>query len=309
MKRSRPRCGSLGYKRVRAKRIYPRVRYWPDSVEAGREGMLGFAGWKAGMTHIHMTDNDAHSPTRGRLIVKPVTILDCPPLIVQGIRYYEKSHCVGEEWVNSKAKSSDSNPKNEKKKYDKVRLIVATQPQKSGMHKKKPDIFEVGVSFNPQSIEKIKSLLGKEVSLKDVFAQGEYIDVQSVTKGHGFTGTVKRFGIRIQTRKVKQMNRHVGSIGSTTPRKVLWQVPMPGQYGYFTRTEFNKRLLMIGDDPTKITPKGGFLGYGLPKSFAMIEGSLPGSKKRLIRLRKAVRIKKIAPVDVKFISLESKQGA
>ncbi len=105
------------------------------------------------------------------------------------------------------------------------------------------------------------------------------------------------------------MHRHVGSIGPTTPRKVDWRVPQAGQYGFFTRLEFSKRVLMIDDDPKKIIPSGGFLGYGIiPESFIMIEGSVPGHRKRLIRMRKAARMTKFVPVDIKHISLASKQG-
>ena len=67
---------------------------------------------------------------------------------------------------------------------------------------------------------------------------------------------------------------------------------------------------MIDDDPKKIIPKGGFLGYGIiPESFIMVEGSVPGSRKRMVRLRKSVRTTKTMPPDIKYVSLESKQGA
>jgi large subunit ribosomal protein L3 len=56
--------------------------------------------------------------------------------------------------------------------------------------------------------------------------------------------------------------------------------------------------------------KGGFVNYGdVSGDCALIEGSVPGHKKRLIRLRFAIRPKKSYPVDVKYVSMESKQGA
>ncbi len=201
--------------------------------------------------------------------------------------------------------------KNLAEKADEVRLIVATQPSKSGMAKRRPDIFELAIGGGDirKKIEYAESLLGKELGAKDIFKQGEFVDVSAVTKGHGYTGSVKRYHIRIQTRKDKQMHRHVGSIGATTPRKVDWRVPQAGQYGFFTRTEFSKRVVMMEDDPKKITPAGGFLGYGvIPQSFILIEGSIPGSRKRLVRLRKAMRDQRVVPADVKYISLASKQG-
>ena len=151
-------------------------------------------------------------------------------------------------------------------------------------------------------------MLGKALDAKDVFKPGEFVDVSAVTKGSGYTGAVKRYGIRIQTRKDKQMHRHVGSIGSTVPRHIDWRVPMAGQYGYLTRTEFGKRIIEMSDDAKKVTPKGGFVGYGNVKSYLLVEGSVPGPSKRLIRLRKSVRSAKVAPVDVRYVSTESKQG-
>ncbi|MEM7819850.1 MAG: 50S ribosomal protein L3 [Candidatus Aenigmatarchaeota archaeon] len=318
-RRTRPRRGSLQYwPRKRARRIYSRTSHWPNVSETKP---LGFAGWKAGMTHVQIIDTNTNSPTYGKFIARPVTIIDAPSLFVCALRFYKKSpslHVVSEEWCDKIPKDLElkrktnigKQTKKDNKDFDDVRLIVSTQPAKSGMKKKKPEIFEIAVGGDKEKkYEYAKSILGKEIKIEDVFRPGEFVDVSAVTKGHGYTGTVKRFGIRIQTRKDKQMHRHPGSIGSTVPRKVDWRVPMPGQYGFFNRTEYNKRIIMIDNDPKKITPKGGFIGYGLIKgSYILIEGSVPGPRKRLIRLRKSVRTQKVVPVDVKYISTESKQG-
>lgn len=319
--RNRPRHGSLQYKRKRARRIYPRIN-WVSAGEKSKEFKpLGFAGWKAGMTHVQYVDSNAKSPTYGKIITKPVTIIDAPSLFICGIRFYRKSAkgmiAAGEKWADKLPKELKRKTMPAKKAYEptgaenEVRLIVSSQPAMGGMKKKKPDVFEIGIGGSDigKKTEYAGSLLGKEIYAKDIFHAGELIDVSAVTKGHGFTGPVKRYGIRIQTRKDQQHHRHVGSIGSTTPRHVDWRVPAAGQYGFFNRTEFSKRLLMVDDDAAKITPKGGFVGYGIPKSFMMIEGSVPGSRKRLIILKKASRKPKTLPVEIKYISLESKQGA
>lgn len=310
-KRTRPRHGSLQYwPRKRAKSILARTGHWPASKEAKP---LGFAGWKAGMTHVQLVDQNSKSPTYGKLVARPVTVLDAPSLFVSAIRFYRASSSAGEKWAkipkDIKLKIAAGEKSTGASEFDDVRLVVATQPVKSGMRSRKSDIFEVGVGGSlEQKLAYCESLLGKEISAKDVFKPGEFADVSSVTRGYGFTGPVKRFGIRIQTRKDKQMHRHTGSIGSTVPRHVDWRVPLPGQYGFFTRTEFSKRIILVEEDGKKITPKGGFVGYGLPKSAILVEGSVPGPRKRLVRLRKAARANKMIPVDVKYISLESKQG-
>lgn len=307
--------------RRRAKRIYTRTKYWPESNDAKP---LGFAGFKAGMTHILVTDSNPKSPTYGKSIVKPATIIDAPALFVCGFRLYQKSASsslsVSEKWVTKLPKGLELMRKtvpsrkeidaSAKENANDLRLIVCSQPAKSGLSKKKPDVFELGLGGNfAEKLAYAESALGKELGAKDVFKAGEYIDASAVTKGFGFMGPVKRFHIRIQTRKDKQMHRHVGSIGSTVPRKVDWRVPQAGQHGFHARTEFNKRVLMIEDDASKINPKGGMLNYGLvPGSFVLIEGSLPGAKKRLVRIRKSARSSKFNPPDIKYVSLESKQG-
>lgn len=314
--RNRPRRGTLQYwPRKRARRIYPRTRHWPQSGEAKP---LGFAGWKAGMSHIQITDNNSKSQSYGKTVIKPVTIIDAPSLFVCAARAYKKTEsglkCTGEKWaadipkeIHIEKKTFPGKKAFELKDADEVKLVAATQPAKGGMHKAKPEVFEIGIG-GQKKIEYAESVLGKEISAKDVFKPGEFVDVSAVTKGHGFTGAVKRFNIRIQTRKDKQMHRHVGSIGSTTPRKVDWRVPQAGQHGFHARTEFSKKIVMMDEDAKRVTPAGGFVGYGLLKSFIMVEGSVPGPRKRLIRLRKGGRKSTAAPPEVKFISLESKQG-
>src|SRR3989304_8051120 len=86
---SRPRRGSLGfYPRKRAKRIYPSISTYPSEE---KPKVLAFAGYKAGMTNVIAVDNKKGSPTFGQQIVVPVTILDCPPIKIVGLRAYTKT--------------------------------------------------------------------------------------------------------------------------------------------------------------------------------------------------------------------------
>jgi large subunit ribosomal protein L3 len=81
--------------------------------------------------------------------------------------------------------------------------------------------------------------------------------------------------------------------------------------GYFQRTEYNKRILKIGVDGSDVTPKGGFLRYGPVKgTYILLEGSVPGPAKRLVRLRYPARPPKEVsetPPKITNISLESQQ--
>jgi large subunit ribosomal protein L3 len=86
---------------------------------------------------------------------------------------------------------------------------------------------------------------------------------------------------------------------------------MMGQVGFHQRTEYNKRLLKIGEEGSDVTPAGGFLHYGEVRNrYVLIKGSLPGPCKRLIRIRHSIRLgeHKIREPVIEFVSQQSKQG-
>jgi large subunit ribosomal protein L3 len=109
-------------------------------------------------------------------------------------------------------------------------------------------------------------------------------------------GPVRRFGVKIQNRHAKQKLRHVGAIAQQVPRRVRWTARLAGQMGFQTRTELNKRVLKIGSG-SEIVPKSGFNRYGVVKSsYVMLQGSVPGPKKRLVILRNAIRPQKVKAI-------------
>lgn len=316
----KPRRGSLAFwPRVRAKRIYPAVSTFPETE---KPKILLFAGYKAGTTHAILLDNRKNSLTFGQEISVPVTVLDCPPLRILGIRAYEKTtkglKVLTEAWIKELPKDLQrkvriKNAQTEEKlleiesklsKVSKLRVIASTQPRLSGIGKKRPEVFEIEIGGKnlKEKFDFAKSLLGKEIKPSDVIREGELVDVIAVTKGKGTAGPVKRFGVKIQPRHAKQKLRHVGALGSQVPRRVRWTVPMAGQMGFQVRTEFNKRVLKIGEGK-EITPKSGFTRYGVIKAnYVLLEGSVPGAKKRLVLLRPAIR-----PSKVRFLIPEIKE--
>jgi large subunit ribosomal protein L3 len=314
----RPRRGSLAFwPRKRARRIYPRVNTYPETE---KPKILLFAGYKAGMLTVIAKDNRKGFPTYGEEIALPATLVECPPLRVLAIRAYKQTtkglRIFTEAWTSNlpqnlerklKVKPNAENLKSIETNLEnlaEIRLIVCTRPELSGVGKKTPEIFEIGVGGKnlKEKYEFAKSMLGKDVSIKDVLREGELVDVIAVTKGKGTAGPVKRFGVKIQTRKAAQKRRHVGSLGAERPGKVLWTVPMAGQLGFQVRTELNKRILKIGEGK-EVTPKGGIKRYGIIKSaYVLIEGSIPGAKKRLVMLRYALR-----PSKYKFLPVEIKE--
>lgn len=306
-----PRRGSLGFRpRVRAKSIVARIRSWPE-VE-GETRPLAFAGYKVAMTHAVVIEDWPRTPLYGKEVIKPVTIIEVPPLYVCAVRAYSKTFnglkSVGEVWVESPPRdlervftvpekfNFDSALEKLKSSLDRIsdlRFIVCCQPRKAGIRKKKPEVFEVKIGGG--SIEErfnfALKFIGKELSIRDVFDEGQFVDVISVSKGKGFQGVVKRFGVKIMPRwhKHRKGHRRIGSIGPAHPG-TMWTIPRAGQLGFHQRTEYNKRILKIGDSGDEITPKGGFPHYGVVRSgYVVVEGSIPGSPKRLVKLRYPIR--------------------
>jgi large subunit ribosomal protein L3 len=194
-------------------------------------------------------------------------------------------------------------------------LTYARPVSLTGVPKKVPDLMEtrVGGGSILERFEYAVSMLGKEFAAKDLFQVGQYTDVTAITTGKGTQGPVKRWGVHLRKRKHSRgkKERHVGTLGPWTPHHVRWQVPMMGQVGYHQRTEFNKRLLKIGEDGSDITPQGGFINYGEVRGqYVLIKGSVPGPSKRLVRIRHAIRQgeHKIREPVIGFVSQQSKQG-
>ncbi len=317
----RPRRGSLQFwPRKRARRIIARVRTWPEEKGVN---VLGFACYKAGMTTVSYVNNIEGSPTFGQVVSCPVTVLDAPPLLVSGLRFYSSSVPGPIVWSRDKniqklllAKLKLKKVKNDLEKidttkYDDVRLLVLTQPRESGVGKKTPELFELPLSGDyEEKVAFAKNMLNKEINVSDVLKPGEFVDVTAVTKGKGFSGVVKRFGVSIQGRKNNQHHRHVGAHHVERPGKLDFRTPMAGQLGFQQRTELNKLVLKIGDEPSEVNPKGGFVNYGLvKKNYVLIAGSIPGARKRLVFLKKSIRpTKKPVEVEIKSIDTSSQQG-
>ena len=102
-KKHAPRHGSLAFlPRKRAAMIKGRIRHWLDSPND--INFLGFAGFKAGMTHVIYVEDQPNSPYYGKELMKPVTIIEVPPLILIGIRVYNEDeygkYLVGELFTN-----------------------------------------------------------------------------------------------------------------------------------------------------------------------------------------------------------------
>ncbi len=332
-----PRRGSLGLRpRKRASEIIPTIRSWPE-VSLDKPLPLGFIGYKAGMTHVIMIDDRPGSPTEGKEIFMPVTIIETPPIIPIALRTYIRDSLGSlkvftDIWIEPQKEleiwrrivtykpTRDINNRIEliERNIDMIKrisIVVATNPKNvGGLSKKVPDIVEIAIGGGSIS-ERFKyayEVLGKPIYINQVFNAGQFIDIIGVTKGKGFQGVIKRFGVKELPRwhKHRKGSRKIGSRSPTIG--ALSETPQAGQMGFHRRTEYNKRILAIGDKGEEITPSGGFPHYGIVKSmWIMVQGSTIGVPKRPLILRWPIRppswIPKSAPL-IKYIDLESKMS-
>lgn len=314
-----PRRGSLGYSpRKRARSKVARIRSW---ISEDRVRIQGFAGYKAGTIHVIVEDEGERALA--------ATVIETPPLRVCGFRLYGRRYSgleiLSEVWAEDvskdlarvfvlpkKFKSDIAKAETQIEKTEEIRLIIHTQPRLSSVPSKKPEIMEYRVGGPiKEAFEYAKGLLGNELRVQDIFEEGEFVDVASITKGKGFQGPVKKWGVKHLPRKTRKGHRTAGTLGPWHPSAMVWRVPQGGQMGYHQRTELNKEILKVGENGEEVTPKGGFVGYGyVTGDFVMVKGSVPGPRKRLIRLRTAVRPPKKKPAipRLKYISIKSKQG-
>jgi large subunit ribosomal protein L3 len=289
------------------------------------------------MTHVIMVDDHKSSPTEGKEIMVPVTVIEVPMMKVAAIRAYSRDtygkHAFTELWADQLdavlgrriTLPKDYDKEAALKKFTdalsaglvaEIHAVTYTQPASlSGVPKKVPDLMEIkiGGADVKKIFEFAQGLLGKEVALTNVIQAGAYADITAITTGKGTNGAVKRWGISLRKRKhsVGGKERHLGTLGPWNPHHVRWQVPQIGQLGFQQRTEFNKRILKISENASEITPAGGFLHYGVLKNpYILVKGSIPGPVKRLIRIRPAIRQGEhvVRIPAIQFVSTQSKQG-
>jgi large subunit ribosomal protein L3 len=285
------------------------------------------------MTHAFVVDYRPTSTTSGQEVQVPVTVVEAPPMKVAAVRLYRLTtnglQSMAEVWaarvdpVLSRRLPLPTASDPEKAwatidtgQVEDVRVLTYTQPRLvTGVPKKAPELMEtrIGGGTIEERLTYAKSLLGKEITIQDFTHEGAIVDVAAITKGKGFQGHVKRFGVKLLSHKDSKHRRKVGTTGSFRPGITRPQVPQAGQMGYHQRTEYNKRVLKIGEDGEEITPNGGFLHYGVVRNpYVILHGTIPGPVKRLVRLRDPARGRYVtlekAP-ELTYISTKSKQGA
>ena len=214
--------------------------------------MKGILGRKLGMTQVFTTE--------GNLV--PVTVIEVEPNVV----------------LQKKTKETDG--------YDALQvgyeeLKKATKPVEG--HAKKagvaPRRFVAEVSADEMNYE-----VGQEIKV-DIFSAGDKVDVTGISKGKGYTGTIKRYHAHmlLETHGAGPVHRHVGSMATTGRNngRIEKNTPMPGQDGGFKTTNQNLEVVKVDVD----------------KNYLLVKGNVPGPKKGLVMVKTTT--KKVKHVDAK----------
>jgi large subunit ribosomal protein L3e len=363
-KYSAPRHGSLGFlPRKRCQKKRGKIKSFPKNNPDIPCHLTASIGYKAGMTHVVREVNSPGSKLNKKDVVEAVTILETPKIKIVGIVGYLNTtrglrsfktvwsknlpnsfrRNYYKNWYKCKKKAFSKTNLNldnisktvSKKKLEKIkkycsliRCIGISNISETALKRKKSDILEIQINGGT-FLEKFnfsKKILGKKVTISDIFSQDEVIDVIGITKGKGFSGVITRWGVTKLPRKTHRGARKVACIGSWHPSRVSYTVPRAGQNGYHHRTQTNLKIYRIGkstdpknaftdfeNTPKSITPMGGFPHYGVLKTdFLILKGCLVGPKKRVLTLRKTLSVKILNSISentiLKFIDTSSKWG-
>jgi len=289
-----PRKGSLQFwPRKRAQRFLPSANW--DAIDSGKN-LKGFIGYKAGMVSVSVRDKTEHSMTKDKIIAIPATVIECPAMKIFSVRFYKNGKVMSEvlvQGLEKELKRVVKMPKKQGKKiedvkdYDDVRVIAYSLVKRTGL-KKKPDMIEIGIKGSlDEKVAFVKDYLNKELTIADVFESGQLVDTRGLTKGKGFSGPVKRFGITLRSHKAEKGVRKVGSIGPWHPARVTFRVPMAGQLGMFSRVVYNNKIIGMGKAEGKIKNLKNF--GDVKTDYILVEGSVQGPAKRQIIISAPLR--------------------
>ena len=115
-----------------------------------------------------------------------------------------------------------------------------------------------------------------DVITADTFAAGDKVDVTGTSKGHGYSGVIKRWnqGRMRMTHGNGPVHRHIGSIGmNSTPSRIHKNKHMPGQYGNVKNTVLNLEVVKVDAE----------------KNIIAVKGAVPGSRGNIVFLRDSVK--------------------
>ena len=202
-------------------------------------------GKKIGMTQIFTEDG----------LVIPVTVIEAGPVSVVQKKTVENDGYTAIQigFVDAKEKAMN---KPEKGHFDKANV--------GGKRFLKEFRLDDDAAYN----------VGDEIKA-DIFAEGDKIDVTGISKGHGYAGTVKRWGThRGPMTHGSGYHRGVGSMGAcSTPSRVMKNKRLPGHMGVEQVTIQNLDVVKVDAE----------------KNLILVKGAVPGPKGGILTIKDSVK--------------------
>ncbi len=209
--------------------------------------MTGLIGRKLGMTQIYSAEGN----------VVPVTVVQTGPCIV----------------VQKKETASDGYTALQvgfgAKKAQRV-----NKAERGHMAKAGKGAFEFLREFRLDDISQYE--VGQEIKATDLFKVGDRIDVSGISKGHGFTGVIKRWSFAgfPGSHGTHEYFRHGGSIGNRSyPGRVRKGKKMAGHWG-------NEQVSTQNLEVIDIRPE---------ENLMLVRGAVPGAKQGVVILHPAIK--------------------
>ena len=215
--------------------------------------MKGILGRKLGMTQVFTQD--------GNLI--PVTVIEVEPNVVLQKKTVETDGYEAlQVGIEDKKESRATKPE-------------IGHAKKAGLGPKK---FVREVKGDEMNYE-----VGQEIKV-DIFSAGDMVDVTGISKGKGYTGTIKRYHAHmlVESHGTGPVHRHVGSLATTGRNngRIEKNTPMPGQDGGFTTTNQNLEVIKVDAE----------------KNYMLVKGNVPGPKKGLVIVKTTTKkVKHVEP--------------
>ena len=205
----------------------------------------GIIGKKIGMTQIF--------DEVGNVI--PVTVIEAGPCVVAQKKTAEKDG------------------------YDAVQLGFMEVKEKHLTKAEKGHFEKAGVApkkhLKEFRLDDCSALNTGDIISVDTFAAGDKVDVTGITKGHGYTGAIKRWNLHKlrMTHGVGPVHRQSGSMGVIDPARIFKNKKMAGQWGNEQVTVLNLKVVKIDSE----------------KNLIAIKGAIPGAKNGIVFIRDSVK--------------------
>ena len=203
-------------------------------------------GKKVGMTQIFAEDGS----------VIPVTVIEAGPCFV----------------TQKKTNETDG--------YEAVQLAFSDLREKLVNKPRAGHFKKAGVSpkrhLKEFRLDDISAMNVGDVVAADTFASGEKVDITGITKGHGYSGVVKRWNAHKlrMTHGVGPVHRQPGSMGAnSSPSRIFKNKIMPGQYG-------NEQVTVLNLEVVKVDTE---------KNLIAVKGAVPGAKGGIVFIRDSVK--------------------